>query len=323
MTISNLYLSHQSYDWSKFANSKKTLKMLHKKIVDQIIESAEEYECYTSIEDVDLGQLDKIFTAAKSIYLVDLDYESLSKIKNLYSYTYWLNCLRSDEKFRTKINGLNFCSKIIENVNSLHTQRPMDSPVLWVTGCSVTSGVGVNNEQRFGYRIAEELKMHEVLLAKSGASIFWSADQILRSDVKKNDIVIWGITSMSRVNIAKQFDLNSVPITQYTTLPRNKQYWNIDYFDSPTQIVHNLRYILQVINYCQKIGASLYLINLLDPTWADLAFSDKINYINLTTKFNFKKNQFDYIDLGTDKVHPGPQQHAFYAQQILNFIKEN
>ena len=30
-----------------------------------------------------------------------------------------------------------------------------------------------------------------------------------------------------------------------------------------------------------------------------------------------------FIDLGSDNDHPGPKQHQYYAEKILNLIKEN
>lgn len=322
MTISNLYLSHQSYDWTKFANVKQHLKRLDKRNADKAIESANDNDYYTSIEDLTLDYVEKVFLAANKIHLVDLNFKTLSTINNLYSYAYWVSLLHTNAKFKIKTSNANLDVTILENINSLFNKRATDSSVVWVVGCSITAGMGVLDEQRYGYHVAKELQLPEVLLAKPGASIFWAADQILRSDVKKGDKVIWGITSTSRIDIAKQFDLISLPITEYIKLNKREQYWNIEYFDSPTQVITNLRYILQVSNYCEKVGAELYLINLLDPTWTDLAFSKKINYINLTRTFDHVTNKFNYLDLGTDNDHPGPLQHKEYAQQILNFIKE-
>lgn len=323
MAIKNLYLSHQSYNWSKLLKIKKNIVMLHGKIVEQIISSFNAYECYTSLEDIRLDQIEKIFNEAETITLIDLNSTSLSNNANLYSYIHYINFLLSNKHLKQKTVNVKSILEIIENINSLHVTRHINSPVIWVVGCSVTAGVGIKNEQRYGYLVAKELHLPEILLAKSGASIFWAADQILRSDIKKDDTVVWGITSTSRIDVAEEFKLLSTPITGYLNLPQDKQYWKITYFDSPTQVVTNLRYIYQVINYCKKIGASLYLVNLLDPTWTHLAFSDEIMYINLTKNFNHAINNFNFLDYGIDNNHPGPLQHQEYAQKILNFIKEN
>ena len=134
----------------------------------------------------------------------------------------------------------------------------------WLLNEEFKKMVNLDAEQKkeYGKILSDLLGLEEVMLAKSGSSIFWAVDQILRSDIKKDDIVVWGITNSSRVNYSNSFNLESVPINGYSHI--KDQFWNIDYFDSIALTVSNHKQILQVINYCNQVGAKLYLVNLLD-----------------------------------------------------------
>ena len=160
-----------------------------------------------------------------------------------------------------------------------------------------------------------------MLLTQSGSSIAWQTDQLLQSDIRAGDLVVWGLTSFNRINYANGVDWRNCGISTYFNLPKDKQYWSIDYFNSATQSIPCIKNILQVMNFCQKIGAKLYLINLLEPTWTDFIFDQEENYLDLTEPFK-AEGRHTYLDLGTDNDHPGPKQHLKYAEEIYNFIKE-
>lgn len=198
----------------------------------------------------------------------------------------------------------------------LHATRSTDKSILWTAGCSVTVGSGVDWEQRYGYLLAEKLGMPEVSLSRTGASIGWAADQILRSEIRSGDTVVWGLTDTTRVDLEDNFSLKSCPGNQYfTSVHKEKQYWNIDYFGSLSQEVSAARSVLQVINYCSKIGVKLVLANLLNITIMPMVLRNYKNTIDLTTE--------EYLDLGTDNDHPGPKHHRHYANEIYNLIEGN
>jgi hypothetical protein len=252
------------------------------------------------------------------VILVDIDYEFLNKLTDTYAYFSLLLLSKNKSKESNEL----IC-RIKQQVKSIDVIRPSNDKVLWVAGCSVTAGSGVHASQRYGSLLAKELNLPIVLLAKPGASIFWAADNLLTADIREGDIVVWGLTTMSRVDITSNFKLESVPVSDYVRIAKNKQYWLLDYFDSQSQAVFCQRTILQVINYCRKIKAKLIIANILDSAWGPLVFGDEQNYIDLLVPFNFDTCRLDYADFGTDNEHPGPKQHELYATQILNFIKEN
>jgi hypothetical protein len=164
--------------------------------------------------------------------------------------------------------------------------------------------------------------MPEITLSKGGTSIYWSADQLLRSDIRESDVVVWGLTNVPRIEIARSWNFDSTTITGYYSKDKEHQYWNPDYFESETQVLFALRSILQVVNFCQKIKAKLYLANIFDVAWISVMLKDFKNFIDLTRDLSIVGNTITFIDLGSDNEHPGPRQHQQYAEKLYNFIKE-
>jgi hypothetical protein len=319
MAINKLYVSHSKYKWD---NDKS--KLLDSTNLKKVLSSNEMLDYHTSINDIQFENIQKLVQSAAEIILVDLNLLT-DKLKDgdYFQYGRLIN-----ELFRVqhKVKNFEWINKLDYNFfNSLLKQRISDNPVLWTLGCSVTYGVGVNYEQRWGSILSANLAMPEISLSLPGHSNTWCADQILRSDVKSGDIVVWGLTDISRVEYATNWDLHSIPITGYSKLPNNLQHYTLDYFDSQTKFVGVIKNILQVKNYCKKINAKLYLINLMDTTYFKSVFNNMPDYIDCAaerTHYEYD-DPLDFIDLGSDNHHPGPKQHQYYAEQILNLIKEN
>jgi hypothetical protein len=273
------------------------------------------YDCYTSIEDLSYTNIPTVVKNVKNVVLINIYEETISSMDDsaVVSFFYLIKLAKSKIS-----NDLNFLSRIFSIINATHTQRVSDNPVLWTVGCSFTKGNGVDFNQRYGYILSKKLNLPETMLAHSGSSIFWAADQILRSDIKKRDIVVWGITNSSRVSYINKFELDSALVDKYVQIQKQKQYWNLNYFDSLSLTISNFKQILQVINFCKKIGAELYLVNLLDHGLISLLLKHFENFIDLA-----ENETNTYLDYGSDNDHPGPKQHKFYAEKIYEFITQN
>ena len=187
--------------------------------------------------------------------------------------------------------GIHYCDLLDTRKNS--------SCNLFVTGCSYSKGVGVNNDQRFPVLIANQLQLPLVDLAKGGSSNEFHADQILRSNINKNDIVLWGITQELRRS-------------EWNNGKENTKSWNRDTF-SETSLYKSVIAIHQVKNFCNKIQARLLLVPL-------LCSENLIVLINTLPEYVQLPYQTQHIDFGFDGVHPGPQQHQVYANKILDQI---
>ena len=309
--INKLYISTVEHDW----NDNNSV-LLDRHNIDKIISSVDNINCHTSAEDLFCENISVACNSANEIIPVGLD-----KNINISNNTCFLYGRLFNELIRhpDKINLFRWK----KDFNFLEKTRDNNNPVLWTAGCSVTYGTGVDYGSRWGRLLANYLKLSEVTMSRAGSSILMAADQLLRSDIQQGDIVVWGLTSVPRVAISDNWNFKPVTIAGYSTLKKENQYWTLDYFESETQVLSTLRAILQVVNFCQKIKAKLYLANILDIAWVGVALKDFNNFIDLTHGLKINGNTINFIDLGTDNMHPGPKQHQQYAETLYNFIKES
>lgn len=203
---------------------------------------------------------------------------------------------------------------------SLADTRKSQHPQLWIAGCSVSHGESVKSNQRYGQLIANELELPVSFLTKSASSIMWSADQILRSNIQANDIVVWGLTTCVRLPYYYNSQLHHVVTSSYDNHPLFNNIININRLAEQDLIYRSITNIHQVINYCQQIGAKLHIAGLL-VTEEFMPYTVNLpGYMQLANRFGV--NQHDcFIDFGADNIHPGPKMHQWYAEQILKKIK--
>ena len=85
---------------------------------------------------------------------------------------------------------------------------------------------------------------------------------------------------------------------------------------------YQIDHIGYLIDRCQLIGCKLILANLMATCWVESFFRDHPGYINLINPNNGDScSDTPFIDLGNDKLHPGPLQHQYYADVIMKKIK--
>jgi hypothetical protein len=225
--------------------------------------------------------------------------------------------------FRWRIPIENFNENFIAenkiNMLTLADTRKSDHPQIWSVGCSISHGCGVEPAQRYGQLLANELGLSASFLTQGGSSIIWAADQILRSDLRTNDIVIWGITSHTRLPYFND-TLIHVNTQLYSKNPRFNDEVNIDLLDSEDTLYRSVICINQVINYCAKIKVKLFLAVVLDDVLINY-IKDFPNIIMLYKLWGRNNNQI-FEDIGDDDLHPGVNTHKFYANEILQKMKE-
>lgn len=307
--IDKLYISTVDYNW------KDSSTLVNRHNIDKIINNSEFIDCHTSIEDLFCENISVACNNANAIILVDIDKDVKITNNNCFAYGRLFNELL---RHKSKIKNFTW-NKHFDYLQNIRTNA---APVLWTVGCSVTAGVGVEHNDRWGTLLSKYLDLPEITLSKGGASMYWAADQILRSDVRESDVVVWGLTNVPRIEFAESWNFESTTITDYFSKDKGHQYWNLDYFESETQVLFALRNILQVINFCQKAKATLYLANVFDVAWISVMLKDFKNFIDLTYDLTVVGNTIKFIDLGSDNEHPGPKQHQQYAEKLHNFIKE-
>lgn len=208
----------------------------------------------------------------------------------------------------------------------LADSRRSDRVQLWSAGCSITDGVGVDIQQRYGHLLANKLDLPCSFLTKPGSSLAWAADQILRSDIRAGDIIVWGLTEPFRTQLIQDNNVTVINSGSY-----NKELSKIipvDLFYSWHTLYTGLYAIEQVCNFCQKVQANLLLFGvLISPNFLRYVKS-KNNFFNFPYKLNFTGTSASqsishvYTDLGTDGAHPGPKHHQLYANFCQSALKQ-
>jgi len=196
--------------------------------------------------------------------------------------------------------------------------RQTESTQLWVGGCSTTFGIGVRKDQRYANIIAEKFNLPVSVLARPGAANVWIADQLLRSDIRSGDIVVFGVTTYNRITIFNNHQLYHVN-TQFLSDHKNDfPELNIFQLESDSRIYDSLSAIDEVINFCSKQNAKLILIGIHANLELSVELSKYPNFVFCHGKFgaDFRDG---WKDVGDDVAkHPGPKTHQMYADLIIS-----
>ena len=210
---------------------------------------------------------------------------------------------------------------------SLADHRQINDSQLWIAGCSISHGVGVESIERYGSHVADSLSMSCSFLTCPGSSVDWAADQILRSDIRPKDIVIWGITANERVTVVHNDQLSLVTLQKYQQSNRKDRKILESIVPEKTLLSQNTFYkhiysIKQVINFCNKCQAKLFMVGIIPSDNAIRYLATLPEYHHYPYQQAYKNNSITSVfeDYGTDGIHPGPVQHKRYADFILNLI---
>ena len=311
--------------------------LIHKDNYQILFEDqSQDITVYTSLGDLPkelslvyqiLNQADEIFYCAKDTIWsdnrpVNLDYVTDS-IQGLTEFV-----LFEIGNLTNKVKNLNLEKYLpVQHTVLLDCRKSVESQ-LWISGGSDVEGVGVDQSQRFGQLLADRLSMSVSFLAKAGSAIEYQADQILRSNIQQNDIVVWGIPMDHRIPFWSEKSNKTVHLT---SLHRSTVG---DLVDISPKIIdrlladkncfhQSLIHIYQVVNFCNQLNAKLLIVG--------LSISDTlaIHLHNIPQFINFKNKDFthQFLDLGNDELHPGPTQHQAYADfcqaqlKKLNYIQ--
>jgi hypothetical protein len=278
--------------------------------------------CYTSIGDLEsLSDFASLLRQADNIiYVPDPNWVANQKVKQ-YSERYWTEQYLytfSLDKTKKIINCPTPCFTINNKLMlTLNAQRTNNDPHLWVSGCSTSWGVGVEIHERYANILSEKLNLPLCMLAHDGASVTYAADQILRSDIRKGDLVILGVTNHQRKT---HYNEENSEIIHVTVANFKEQTRKIDLTD-PTLLYDSITAVHRVLNFCQAVNAKLILIGV----HIDIEFATYLKdiplYVHANGFYGANKNDM-FKDLGNDMTHPGPLTHKWYAEKILDKLKE-
>ena len=278
--------------------------------------------CYTGISDLEtLGDFASLIRQADNIiYVPDSSWIAGQKVKQ-YSERYWIEQYLytfSLDKNKKIVNCPILCLPTNDDlILTLNAQRKNNDPHLWVSGCSTTFGVGVDIDERYANILAEKLNLPLCILATPGASVAYAADQILRSNIQKNDLVILGITNHQRKTYYYEENSEIIHVTVTNFKEQNRK---IDLTD-PTLLYDSITAVHRVLNFCYKINAKLILLGIHTDIEFSTYLKDIPSYVHANGFYGVNKND-TFKDLGNDMSHPGPLTHKWYAEKILDKLKE-
>jgi len=203
----------------------------------------------------------------------------------------------------------------------LKSERQTDSPQLWIVGCSFSHGTGVTPDERYGQLIANELNSPVSFLTEPGSSVGWAADQILRSDIKKDDIVIWGLTGSARFPFLDDTDkFHHINRHSFNRTNDVKHYFKENILISNHMIYESITSIEQVHNFLNKISAKFILaIMPCNIPYHDIKIYEYVSNLDFAIVL-YDIHNYTFLDKGSDNNHPGILHHKWYASELLKFF---
>lgn len=256
-----------------------------------------------------LQKADKIYYCPPKIWSDHNDEFTLQNAQQLTEY--FLTVIQHEKK---NVEGLDL-SKYKNNfyLKLYDSRKSTNSSQLWIAGGSITAGVGVTFDQKYPTILAQRFGGKYSDLSMGGSSIEFAADQILRSDIRQGDFVVWGLASEYRALIWDGKTKKGISIDPYHF--DYKKTNKADDIVDETRLYKATISFAQVENYCQKIGANLITIPMSCSEALQLLLYNHESYYQLPYIPCF-------LDLGSDNQHPGPLQHKWYADNINNILKK-
>jgi hypothetical protein len=242
----------------------------------------------------------QILSAADSIYYcppaVWSDHKDKFDVWSMQRITEYF--LHEIHRQKNNVQGLDLPSWRDNQYTTLADYRRSQERQLWIAGCSIAQGDGVKVNERFGSILANMLDLPVSHLTLGGTGIQWCADQILRSDLRRDDVLVWALTSEYRFSIYDQKLLLKHPRDFKSTF-LGEMLENMVY----TAVIS----VHQVVNFCKKLDVRLVIMPTICTETVRLLLHDCPDWYA-------PRYHNEFIDLGSDGLHPGPQQHKAWAE---------
>ena len=269
---------------------------------------------YASLGDLSIQNFQRLVKQADVVEYYPPDIWSSSELENRTLVE--LNFL----SHRKKIKNYKCVQYPIKSFR-LADQRKIKSNQVWVVGCSFAHGTAVPKSDSFGSLIAEQLNLPVSFLTWPGSSISWAADQILRSDIQKGDIVIWGLTGCGRFSFADENNnVQHVTTTNYQTAKEFKSLVRENFLVSNHLLQDGIIKIDQVARTLDRLEIK-YILGIF-PLNFEKHENQLLQYVSQNKNSLLLHHHQGFIDFGWDDSHPGPKHHKWYADTILNFYNE-
>lgn len=203
------------------------------------------------------------------------------------------------------------------DVLELKDKRKSDDPQVWIAGCSYAVGRGLlHEEDRYGVQLSQMLGMRYSNLCELSSSVDWQADQILRSDIRKNDLVTWGIPAANRISYFINKKRWFATVNTAGSLKNDRRFFERLITDDNV-VYQSIKRIKQVVNFCNKIEAKIILFY----HGIGIQEHNEIMRSYLSAEPSFVELSAKQDQSPGSTVHPGPLTNQIWAKEIYNFIK--
>jgi hypothetical protein len=254
---------------------------------------------HTSLGDISINNLLSVCKIVDEIEFIDFN----DTDHNTYIKT--LSILNQISKSKP-INNF----KLNPPTSFLEFTTETDAVSLWVFGCSFSHGVGVSTNERFSNIISNSINLPLMDITNPGSSTRWGLRQLINTNFKKDDLVIWQISTFSRLSIATDKD----HLKEYLIKDTNK-----DTIMNTSKIqlyVDQLSLLNYGIQYLRAKQVKFVVISLDNQH----SFTDDLIYeYSLYPEYLYMGEWF--VDKGSDGVHPGRLSHKLVAESIHNVIQ--
>lgn len=290
--MTKLYITHPTFNFNSVNKNSILLDNINTKLTST--------EYHTTLADLTIHELLSIVHYFDSIEYIDNNFIKDEEITidtlNFLSYvnTMHVNNFLGDEV-------LSFAEH--SDINSSYSKS-----TLWVYGCSHSHGTGLNhNSKPYGNHLAEGLNLPLKLITKPGSSTHWSLRQLINSNLKKDDIVVWQITSPYRLSFFNGKHVQEIVLANCNNRTLIETYTNEQCF------FLQLSYVNIGVQYLRSIGVK-FIVLCVDSR--DMEFNYRYSkYPEFYCATNFA------VDRGSDNLHFGPLSHKNLANTLLNRVQ--
>lgn len=292
--MTKLYITHPNFNFN--------LVNKNSKLLDQVNIKLTSSEYHTSLGDLTINELLSIVHKFDSIEYVDTNFISGEDITtDTLNFLSFINSRLHISNFSTNGDVLSFAEH--PDIKS-----SFDTPTLWVYGCSHSHGTGLDSSSNtYGSHLAKELTLPLKLITKPGSSTHWSLRQLVNSNLKKDDIVVWQITSPYRLSF---FNGKHV---QEIVLSNSNNRTLIETYSDEQCFFLQLSYVNIGVQYLRSIGVKFIVLSV---DSRDMEF----NYGYSTYPEFYCATGFA-VDRGSDNLHFGLLSHKNLANALLNRIQ--
>lgn len=291
--MTKLYITHPEFN---FQSMNKNSKLL-----DNVNIELTESEYHTSLGDLKIHELLSIVHKFQSIEFIEE------------------NFIDGDDITKDTLNFIRFVRHKVEPTELLDLEissfadhedikKRTSNKLLWVYGCSHSYGTGLNDStETYGSCLSKELNLPLNLIAKPGSSTHWSLRQLINSDLKKDDYVVWQITSPYRLSYFNGKHVQEIALSNCNSRSI------IDSYTDEQCFFLQLSYLNIGVQYLNSIGVKFTILSV-DNREMNLNF-EYSKYPEYYCATNF------VVDYGSDNLHFGPLSHKKLAIDLANHIK--